>query len=261
MPRQRERFERTDVPRENPNRNLIALVVIAAVAVAMVLLCSTLWARVQREVHLGDNNLEDAISGVSAASSIDGHAASTDSFDKVLVLTTSSLGDGGCTLSGAYALVVNETQGTAVMATIPTTVKVTSSDTDYTLADLCSKSGTAAVIVPLFSATNVSFDHVIVTKSSVDDLLTLLAGASSSSADGFVSENGSLLDTMTTDMSAEKMLTLAGELKALGVSNIGRVDASTYAETTQADDGTTTDTGYQLVDIVALEQSVGLLIS
>ncbi|MGL5174538.1 MAG: hypothetical protein ACRC75_11850, partial [Olsenella sp.] len=74
-------------------------------------------------------------------------------------------------------------------------------------------------------------------------------------------ENGSLLDTMTTDMSAEKMLTLAGELKALGVSNIGRVDASTYAETTQADDGTTTDTGYQLVDIVALEQSVGLLIS
>ena len=105
------------------------------------------------------------------------------------------------------------------------------------------------------------WSHFVVTKSSVDDLLTLLAGASSSSADGFVSENGSLLDTMTTDMSAEKMLTLAGELKALGVSNIGCVDASTYAETTQADDGTTTDTGYQLVDIVAFEQSVGLLIS
>ena len=34
MPRQRERFERTDVPRENPNRNLIALVVIAAGAAA-----------------------------------------------------------------------------------------------------------------------------------------------------------------------------------------------------------------------------------
>jgi len=71
MPRQRERFERTDVPRDNPYRNIIALVVVVASLVVVVLVCLTLWARVQREVRLGDNDLEDAISGVSVASRID----------------------------------------------------------------------------------------------------------------------------------------------------------------------------------------------
>jgi len=261
MPRQRERFERTDVPRENPYRNIIALVVVVAAIVVAVLICLTLWTRVQHEFRLGDNNLEDAISGVSVASNIDGHTASGDTFNKVLVLTTDSLGGAGCTLSGAYAVVVNETQGTAIVANIPTAVKVTSSDTSYALADLCAASGAAAVVQPLFSATNVSFDHVIVTTSSVDDILGLVAGASGSTADNFVTDNGSLLDVMDTDMSADSLITFAGEVKAAGGSGIGRVDAATYAETTTAGDGSTAETGYQLVDVVALNQAVGLLVS
>ena len=261
MPRQRERFERTDVPRENPYRNVIALVVVVASLVVVVLVCLTLWARVQREVRLGDNDLEDAISGVSVASRIDGHTASADTFNKVLVLTTSSLGGSGCTLSGAYAVIVNETQGTAIVANIPTVAKVTSNDTGYALADLCAASGAASVIQPLFSATNVSFDHVIVTTSSVDDVLSRVAGISGSSADDFVTDNGPLLDVIATDMSAASLITFAGEVKAAGGSDIARVDAPTHAETTQAGDGTTTETGYQLVDIVALDQAVGLLVS
>lgn len=261
MPRQRERFERTDVPRENPYRNVIALVVAVAAIVVVVLICLTLWARVQREFRLGDNDLEDTISGVSAASRIDGHTASGDTFNKVLVLTTNSLGGAGCTLSGAYAVIVNETQGTAIVANIPTVAKVTSNDTGYALADLCAASGAAAVIQPLFSATNISFDHVIVTTSSVDDILGLIVGASGSTADNFVNDNSSLLDVMTTDMSAASLITFAGEVKAAGGLGISRVDAATHAETTQAGDGSTTETGYQLVDIVSLDQAVGLLIS
>lgn len=261
MPRQRERFERTDVPRENPYRNVIALVVVVASLVIAVLVCLTLWARVQREYRLGDNDLEDAISGVSVASSIDGHAASGDTFNKVLVLTTDSLGGAGCALSGAYAVIVNETQGTAIVANIPTTVKVTSNDTGYALADLCAASGAASVVQPLFSATNLSFDHVIVTTSSIDDILGLVAGASGSTADGFVTDNGHLLDVMDTDMSAASLIAFAGEVKAAGGSGIGRVDAPTHAETVQAQDGSATETGCQLVDIAALGQAVGLLIS
>jgi len=125
---------------------------------------------------VGDNDLEDAISGVSVGLTHRGHTASVDTFNKVLVLTTSSLGGSGCTLSGAYAVIVNETQGTAIVANIPTVAKVTSNDTGYALADLCAASGAASVIQPLFSATNVSFDHVIVTTSSVDDVLSRVGG-------------------------------------------------------------------------------------
>ena len=62
-------------------------------------------------------------------------------------------------------------------------------------------------------------------------------------------------------MSADSLITFAGEVKAAGGSGIGRVDAATYAETTTAGDGSTAETGYQLVDVVALNQAVGLLVS
>ena len=52
MLRQREKFERIDVPRDNnPYRNIIGAGVVVAVCIVVTLVCVTLWNRVQLESH------------------------------------------------------------------------------------------------------------------------------------------------------------------------------------------------------------------
>ena len=59
--RQRERFERTDVPRYSPHRNAIAIGVLVAVGVLLVVLVSTLWAKAQKPISVGNESLSKSI--------------------------------------------------------------------------------------------------------------------------------------------------------------------------------------------------------
>ena len=65
MFRKRERFERSDVPRENPYTNVIGLAVVAIVAVLVGIVVVTLWDRAQLESHLGDHGLNKAVKSQS----------------------------------------------------------------------------------------------------------------------------------------------------------------------------------------------------
>lgn len=61
MFRKRERFERSDVPRESPYTNVIGLAVITIVAVLVGIVVVTIWDRAQLESHLGDHGLNKAV--------------------------------------------------------------------------------------------------------------------------------------------------------------------------------------------------------
>ena len=88
MFRKRERFERSDVPRENPYTNVIGLAVIVIVAVLVGIVVVTIWDRVQLESHLGDHGLNKAVKSQSVSGNPDGTTKSEDDFITYAVIST-----------------------------------------------------------------------------------------------------------------------------------------------------------------------------
>lgn len=103
MFRKRERFERSDVPRETPYTNVIGVVVLVVVFVALAITVMTVWNRVTLESRLGANDLTDSLSAQAKASAADGYVASSDELESTLFLTVSSAAAdaGGTQLSDA----------------------------------------------------------------------------------------------------------------------------------------------------------------
>lgn len=257
MARKRERFERIDVPRGGPHRNLIGAVVCVAVFAVAALVVYLVWNRVRLESRLGDANLGDALAAQDAEVVPDGgYVASTDEFECVLLLTADGLED-GATLSAAQILSVNRTQGTAVLANVPVEAKVTVDEEPTTLAELFSSSGYAACVAPLSSAANVSFDHVIVATGDVIEEAAGLAGLSPSE---LIRSASGLLSKLRTDLDAQGLLSLAETLSGIGVANLATAEATLVAETATDEAGNATETGYQVIDRAQLGVALGLLV-
>lgn len=259
MFRQREKFDRIDVPRDSPHRNLIGAIVCVAVLAAVAVTVAVIWNRVQLESRLGDTGLAGAL-GKQAAEVVPdgGYAASTDEFSCVLLLEASSLDATGASLSSARILALNETQGTAALVQVPLDAKVVSGDEPTTLAELYAGSGYAACVAPLSSAANVAFDHVVVATGDVIGEAASLAGSGVSE---IVRSASDLLSKMRTDMDAQDLLSLAESLAGVGTENLTAADAALVPETTQDEEGNVSETGYQVIDKAQLGLALGLLVA
>ena len=97
MPRKRERFERSDVPRDTPYRNVIGGVVCVLVLAAVVAVVLFVWNRVKLESNLGDKDISDALSAQAAQATPEaaGYVASGDEFESVVLFTADGLDAGG----------------------------------------------------------------------------------------------------------------------------------------------------------------------
>lgn len=259
MPRKRERFERIDVPRESPYRNVIGVVVCVAVFALLAIIVSLTWNRVQLESRLGDSDLSDSLATQASTYVPDGgYVASSDEIECVLLLTADSLDATGATLASAQILSVNTTQGTAALVSVSTQVKLTVDETATTLADLYASQGYAACVAPLSTAANVSFDHVVVSTGDVLERAAALAGSDPSD---LVSAASELLSQMRTDMDAETLLSLAETLSSVGVSNVASSEAVLVAETTTDEEGNVIETGYQTIDQLQLCLALGTIVT
>lgn len=256
MPHKRERFERTDVPRPSHVRNVVSVVVLAAVAIGLYMLVTNLWTRANLESHLGERNLTSAVESQAELADLTGeYVQSQDSFQSVLVLTVSSLDD-GATLSSAELLVLDVTANTGVLVSIPATVSVSYNGSAITLADLYQSAGASACVTSLGAATNVSLSHVIVATTDVWGQVAALAG---SDANTLIMRGADLLSNMNTDMSTQELLDLATLVQSVGVDNLARVDAPTYADGYTAEDGSWVETGVAYIDKQAFCVAVGTL--
>ncbi|WP_321971674.1 hypothetical protein [Paratractidigestivibacter sp.] len=271
--RKRERFERTDVPAPGPYTNTIGGVVLAVVAIALVLTVSCVADRVGKEARLNDSTLGKQVSNQSYMTvTDDSYSISQDSFTKILLLTVS--GDGelakGAQLQSAHVLVIREhvpEEGedesaasiTAQMANVGGDVKVTASaGTSSSLAELCASSGPAACVTPLNAALNVKFSHVVV---STEDVLARVAALAGTDSGKLVDDSLDLVMKIRTDMTAAELVALGNKISQLGgVEAIGTFDAPTKADTAQAEDGSTYETGYQAVDKTWLCIMLGTLV-
>ena len=234
MFRKRERFERSDVPRETPYTNIIGVVVLVVVFVALAMTVMAVWNRVTLESRLGANDLTYSLSAQAKASAADGYVASSDELESTLFLT------------------VNKTQGTAVLATVPVSAEVASSDTVTTLAGLCAQSGADACVAPLSAASGVRFKHVVVATEDVLEKAVQIVGTSKLS---LVGEASDLLGLMRTDMDASDLLAFAETVSGIGLGNIQRTEASLVADPDQA------EAGLQAIDKTALCLTLGTIVA
>ena len=242
MFRKRERFERSDVPRETPYTNVIGVGVLVVVFVALAITVMAGWNRVTLESRLGANDLTDSLSAQAKASAADGYVASSDELESTLFLTVSSAAAdaGGTQLSDARILTVNKTQGTAVLATVPVSAEVASGETVTTLADLCAQSGADAC------------KHVVVATGDVLEKAVQIVGASKVN---LVGEASDLLGLMRTDMDASDLLAFAETVSGVGLGNIQRTEASLVADPDQA------EAGLQAIDKTALCLTLGTIVA
>lgn len=271
--RKRERFERTDVPTPGPYTNVIGGVVIAVVAVALFFIVSNVADRVSKEVRLDDSTLGKQISAQSSMSvTDDSYSISKDTFTKILLLTVANNDDvkKGTQLTSAQMLVIREhaaseddpddaSSVTGDLVTIPTSVKVSSTGSVASLAELCAASGPSACVAPLNTATNVKFSHVIVSTADVTSRVAALAGTDSSK---LLDDSLDLVLQIRTDMTAAELVSLANKIsQAGGVQSFDVYESPTVADTAQADDGSTYETGYQAIDKTGLCADLGTLVS
>lgn len=254
MFRKRERFERSDVPRETPYTNVIGVVVLVVVFVALAITVMAVWNRVTLESRLGANDLTDSLSAQAKASAADGYVTSSDELESTLFLTVSSAAAdaGGTQLSDARILTVNKTQGTADPGHRSGErrghVRRDGHDAGGPLravrADAC--------VAPLSAASGVRFKHVVVATGDVLEKAVQIVGASKVN---LVGEASDLLGLMRTDMDASDLLAFAETVSGVGLGNIQRTEASLVADPDQA------EAGLQAIDKTALCLTLGTIVA
>ena len=258
MFRRRERFERTDVPRESPYRNVVGAVVCVVVFAALAVVVSMVWNRVSLESRLGEVGLSEAVdSQGSVAVSASGYAASTDERELTLLLVTDDVDAEGAALASVRVLSVNHTRGAAGYINFPSDVAVSYGDTRLALSDLFASEGYAACVAPFAAATGIAFDHVIVSSGDVVEQVAALAGTDGSA---LLRSASDFLKKIKTNMSATELLSLAGSVASVGVENITSFDAPLVTDVATDAGGGIVETGLQAVDAVQLAITLGLLV-
>ena len=256
----RERFERTDVPEPSPRRNLIGAIVAASALVVTAIVVFLAWNQANLESRMGDHALSDAVDTLAQydeANPPKGYAVSEDDISYTLLLTSDSLDEGG-TLSGVRILAANATQGTASLVNMPVDLALTVDDTPTTLAELFSSQGYAACVVPLGRAAGVAFDGVILATGDVIEEAAQLAG---SGADNLVRTASGLLSKIRTNLDAAGLLALAERLAAVGTSNLVTSDAELTAEKVKDEDGKSTETGRQVLSASKMGVALGRFVA
>ena len=237
-------YERPDVPKDNPNRNKIAAVVIMLVAVGLFVLGSTLWRLANVHSALGSGEVERALAAATvsdeAAQQLADAAGATRTGDDVeCVLFAIVASKDSSELSGLCVASIDGTQGTARLIRLRTDALVAAGDASSSLAQLYADKGLAG----LASASSVPMDHaVIMTQEGWDTFLEVAAQGSSA----LKRSATKLMDGIVkSDLDAAGLLDVAQRALSMGVSADDITDAGV------ADD--------QTLDVVGLARLVGVL--
>ncbi len=241
-------YERPDVPKDNPNRNKIAVVVIMLVAVGLFVLGSTLWRLANVHSALGSGEVERALAAATvsdeAAQQLADAAGATRTGDDVeCVLFAIVASKDSSELSGLCVASIDGTQGTARLIRLRTDALVAAGDASSSLGQLYADKGLAGLASALASASSVPMDHaVIMTQEGWDTFLEVAAQGSSA----LKRSATKLMDGIVkSDLDAAGLLDVAQRALSMGVSADDITDAGV------ADD--------QTLDVVGLARLVGVL--
>lgn len=232
MPRKRERFERTDVPRYNPMRPYISIAVLVVIGIVLAIGLSKMWHKANQMNGLNDGDLDDALyEQLATHEPIDGYVESGDDFSNVVIFLVDDIHNSPQTLKGAQLLVRNTTQNTATVVNLPLNTKMYANESNVALQSYFESNGAGPTIAPLTDAANVHVSHVIVASERLYSQLENLEGPLLVT---LMSSATDELETIASDYRTSELIGLADYLRGVGFSNITYVDAP-YGEETFGD--------------------------
>lgn len=255
MPRKRERFERIDVPRDNPHRNLIALAILLAIAVVGYLLVATLWSRVEVEAHMGDPALAGALGEQPGPTALEGDFYYTDNdIEKILFLQVDDVDADRPQLVGAQLLLIDEAGAAAHLIDVPITVRVSADGSTYAFGEYFDSYGPEASIPLITASFNLYADHTIMGEESPWASIVGLAGANPFNV---VDENPGFVESIRTDLDGSELVEHGALFQTLGVGALEVEECPvTGEEANEAGEVTQTD-----VDLVSFGLQAGILIA
>lgn len=255
MPRKRERFERSDVPRDNPHRNLIALAVLLVIAAAGFTLVDTLWSRVKVESHMDDPDIAEAIGKQDGPTALEGDFYYTDNdIEKILFLHVDDAGADRPQLVGAQLLLIDEAGGTAHLVDVPITVRVSAEGSVYAFAEYFNSYGFEAAIPLITASFNLYANHVIMGTESPWPPIIGLAGTNPFDV---VGTNPEFVENIRTDMGGGELVEHGALFQTLGVGSL-EVEECPVAGEEANEDGEVTQVS---VDLVPFGLQTGILIA
>lgn len=218
MARKRERFERSDVPRESPYRNLIGLVVLLVVGAVGFFFVRSLWGHVQVEAHMADTDIIGAIDEQPGPTTLEGNFEYTDNvIEKILFIQVDDADAEHPQFVSAQLLLLDEVGGTAHLVNVPSNVLLMVEGSSYAFSDYFNSFGPDATIPLITTAYNLFANHVIIGTSSPWANIVELDGENplnvARSAKDFVR-------SMRTDLGARDLVEHAALFKTLGVMGL-----------------------------------------
>lgn len=241
-------YERPDVPKDNPNRNKVAAVVLLVVAVALTLLVSTLWRLANSSSALGSHEVSDALAsatvqegGAQALADAAGATVTGDEVETVLfvIVPDSSSTD----LSGLYVASIDSTQGAAKLTSLAPEAQLALDSGIASLHEVYASQGLGGLAGGIASTCAVPMDHAVtMTQAGWDAFLQTAAGGSSALASHATELLGGIV---SSDLDATGLLDIAKRAVSLGLS------ASDVASVGATEDGQ--------LDAAALARTVGVI--
>ena len=218
MAHTRERFERSDVPRDTPYRNLIALVVLAIIGAIGFFAFKYLWGRVQVESHMSDADLVAALDEQPGPTTLEGNFYYTDNvIEKILYLQVDDIEAERPKLVSAQLLLLDPTGGTAHLVNVPLNALLSVEGSTYTFSDYFNSYGPEAAIPLITTAYNIFGNHVIMGTGSPWESIAALDGENPLNLAGVAPE---FISSMRTDLDGGDIVEHAALFKTLGVTGL-----------------------------------------
>ncbi|MDO5120225.1 MAG: hypothetical protein Q4D48_09075 [Coriobacteriales bacterium] len=250
MLRQRDRFERSDVPTPSAFRNTIAAAILALCAVACLLLWNVCWRKANQMNNLNSDELFDALyDQLSPTEPSAGRKWSDASFSNVQLFIVDDVNAEKPQLLGAQIFVRNTDTNECTIVNLPLNAKVWLSEGVSSLPVQFEQGGAAQALPPLTNATNVHVSHVIVATDRIWDQLARFKGPSAKAL--FTSQTNDFA-TIASDYSTGQLIKFGEMLQEIGFDNINHIDAP-YWDDTLAD-----GTAVSVIDWQELPTQLGI---
>lgn len=225
--RKRERFERSDVPRENPYRPLIGLAVIALVVMGVAATILLTWNRAKNDSRLGDIDMTIALNKKIDVDLVQeaGWHRSQDDFVNFLIPRIESFNQNAL-LQQVRVLSVNSTAGTAALLELSADTQLVASsqepaDSGKTLAELYAKRGFDEFSYQLAQMLNLNFDHVVIT---TQDLLEAVRNLTSMRRADLIKELGPIVSQIRSDMDPSELFQFASMVRSISEEDVAKVE-------------------------------------
>ena len=223
MFRQRERFERIDVPTPSAFRNMVSLGVIAVVAVVTLIVVARCWHKANQMNDLNNEALYDALyDQADVTGPTGGRQWSENDHSNVLFFIVDDIHADAPQIKAAQILVRDTDENTAIIANLPINTKFTANESTTFLERYFGESGAAASLAPFTDAANVHVSHVIV---ATDRIWTQLGSFEGPTLKALLSSQTNEFATISSDFSTGELVKFAEMLQGIGIENIPQIDA------------------------------------